>query len=103
MPCSAKLFHPNGCLKGIVQKEAVDLAITKKMKRVIIEHAKTTRQKVENWIALNGPATISHLCKELDVEVKQVRYHALRLAQEKVLRMELLDDEPLFSLPIEED
>jgi len=89
--------------KGSVQKEAVDLAISKKMKRKIIEHAKTTRQKVENWITLNGPATISQLSKELDLEVKKVRYDALRLAQEKVLHMELLDDEPLFSLPIEED
>jgi len=90
-------------IEGPVQKDAVDLAIDKKKKRKIIEHAKTPRKKIEQWIKLNGPATIPKLSEVLEILVKDTRYNALRLAQEKKLRMEIVDGNPVFSVMVEED
>ncbi|QEE15325.1 FAD-dependent oxidoreductase [Promethearchaeum syntrophicum] len=89
-------------IEGPVQKEAVDLAIDKKMKRKLIEHAKTPREKIEQWIKLNGSATIPKLSEILDMPVTNTRYNALRLAQEKKLSMEIIDGNPVFSIMVEE-
>jgi len=90
-------------IEGTVQKDAVDLAIDKKKNRKIIEHPKTPRKKIEQWINLNGPATIPKLSELLEIPVKDTRYNALRLAQEKKLSMEIVDGNPVFSVMVEEE
>ena len=94
----------NGLVEeGKVQKDAVDLAIAKKKKRKLIEHPKTPRQKIEEWIKSNGPSTIPKLSEILEIPIKNVRYNALRLAQERKLSMEIVDGNPVFSEIVEED
>ncbi|WP_371806324.1 FAD-dependent oxidoreductase [Candidatus Lokiarchaeum ossiferum] len=83
---------------GVVSKEAVDLAIDKKMKRRILEHSHTPREKIYNWLKLNGSGSISTLGEKLDMKVKDVRFNALRLVQKGQLVMAVEADEPIFSL-----
>jgi len=90
-------------VEGEVQKDAVDLAIAKKKKRKLIEHPKTSREKIEHWIKTNGPSTIPKLSEILEIPIKNVRYNALRLAQERKLSMEIVDGNPVFSVMVEED
>lgn len=97
-----KLIDEGRVIQGTVDPKAVDLAISKKLKRKIIEHAQTPRDKIKAFIQLNGPQSLTDLHEKLDIPISQVRYHALRLAQTQTLRFTLENDEPLFSIAIEE-
>jgi NADPH-dependent glutamate synthase beta subunit-like oxidoreductase len=88
-------------VEGTVKKEDIDLAVDKKMKRELVQFAQTPREKVYKAILLNGPNTISALSKSLTMSPKDVRYHALRLVQDKKLEMNLDGAEPVFKLPVE--
>ncbi|MHA1612774.1 MAG: FAD-dependent oxidoreductase, partial [Promethearchaeota archaeon] len=91
-------------IEGAVNKDAIDLAIDKKMKRGLIEFAKTPREKIYNTIQINGPSTISQMSKDLGLPAKDVRYDALRLVQKQKFSMEIDEElrEPVFSLFVEE-
>lgn len=90
--------------QGAVSTEAVDIAIKNKMKRELIEHHKTPREKILNSIKYDGPDTIIGLSKKLNLDLKTTRYNALRLAQEKKIGMKIVEgsDEPIFNMEIEE-
>jgi len=89
-------------IPGPVNPEAVDLAITKKMKRKLLDHAKTPREKVFTFIKLNGPQSIPQLSQALELPVKETRFHALRLAQLNQLSFSVVEGEPIFALSHEE-
>lgn len=91
-------------IKGKVSKDDVDSSINRKIKREIINHTKTPRERIYNSILLEGPNTISGLSKKLNLDLKTTRYNALRLAQEKKIGMKLVEgsDEPIFNMEIEE-
>jgi predicted ArsR family transcriptional regulator len=71
------------------------------MQRQLIDFAKTPREKILKAILVNGSSTISSLSKELQISPKDVRYHALRLVQDKKLEMTVESEEPLFKILIE--
>jgi len=97
-----KLIKEGRVIQGTVDPEAVNLAISEKMKREIIEHALTPRNKIKKFLELNGPHTLSQISREVGLPISQVRYHALRLAQTQFLQFELVNDEPLFSMAVPE-
>jgi NADPH-dependent glutamate synthase beta subunit-like oxidoreductase len=96
-----ELIKNNLVIQGSVNKDALDLAISKKMQRQLVEFAQTPREKVYKSILTEGSATISKLARELKMSPKDVRYHLLRLVQEKKLEMTIMGDEPTFKLPVE--
>lgn len=88
-------------IQGKVQQDALNVAISKKMQRELVKFAQTPRDKIYKTILTSGPNSISKLSKLLGISAKDVRYHALRLVQEKKLEMSIIDDEPTFALPAE--
>ena len=86
--------------EGEVNEEKINNAINLKSKRDLLTFEKTPRQKVLDYITIQGPSTISNIAKQLDLEPKKVRYEALRLAQLMQIEMKVMPemDEPLFSL-----
>ncbi len=85
-------------VEGPVTKEAIDIAISKKMKREIIEHEKTPRDKILRCIQLSKANTITTISNELNMELKNVRFHTLRMVQKGQLKMDIHQEEPLFSI-----
>ncbi|MFX1454594.1 MAG: FAD-dependent oxidoreductase [Promethearchaeota archaeon] len=85
---------------GKVDEEEINEAINLKSKRELLTFEKTPRQQVLDYITLQGPATISEMAKNLDLEAKKIRYEALRLTQLMQVEMNINPemDEPLFSL-----
>ena len=61
---------------------------------------KTPRQKVLNYISLQGPSTITDIAKQTGLEPKKARYEALRLVQLMALEMKADPNmkEPIFSM-----
>ena len=49
-----------------------------------------------------GSSTISQIKTDLGLEMKDIRYHTLRLAQMRKLSMVVGEEEPIFSPYIEE-
>jgi NADPH-dependent glutamate synthase beta subunit-like oxidoreductase len=88
-------------IQGPVKKDALDLAITKKMQRQLVDFAQTPRDKIYKTILTTGTNSISGLSQYLKMSPKDVRYHALRLVQEKKLEMTITGDEPSFQIPTE--
>ena len=88
--------------KGNISIEAVDLAISEKMKRELLKFTESPRDKEYMWVKLHGPSTIQQMNEKLDLSTKIIRYNALRLAQTKKFSMEINSDEPVFSIKIEE-
>ena len=88
--------------RGVVSVEAVNLAISEKMKREILKFSENPRDKVYQWVRLHGPSTIPEMSEKLDLPVKDIRYNALRLTQTKKFSMEIIDGNPVFSKMVEE-
>lgn len=89
--------------EGKVNEEELKKAINLKSHRELLEHRKTPRQMILDYITLQGPNTISKVSKDLDMEPKKVRYEALRLVQQHKLEMKVEPDyeEPLFTVMCE--
>ncbi|MHA1375191.1 MAG: Coenzyme F420 hydrogenase/dehydrogenase, beta subunit C-terminal domain [Promethearchaeota archaeon] len=86
--------------EGSVDEEELQKAINLKSKRELKVLVKTPRQEVLNCINRIGPVNISKIAEVLDLEVKKVRYEALRLVQLNQIEM-IADpdmDEPIFSI-----
>jgi NADPH-dependent glutamate synthase beta subunit-like oxidoreductase len=96
------LINQSLLTEGKVTQEAIDLAISKKMKREIIKHEIAPRDKVYKCIQLNKANTISAISKELELSPKDVRFHSLRLVQKGKISMKLEEEEPVFSIISEE-
>ncbi|MHA1718865.1 MAG: FAD-dependent oxidoreductase [Promethearchaeota archaeon] len=88
--------------RGVVSVEAVNLAISEKMKREILKFSENPRDNVYQWVRLHGPSTIPEMSEKLDLPVKDIRYNALRLTQTKKFSMEIIDGNPVFSKMVEE-
>jgi len=86
--------------EGEVNEEEINNAINLKSKRELLTFEKTPRQKVLDYITIQGPSTISDMAKQLNIEPKKVRYEALRLAQLMQIEMKVDPemDEPIFTL-----
>ncbi|MHA1519229.1 MAG: FAD-dependent oxidoreductase [Promethearchaeota archaeon] len=85
-----------------VSLDALNNKIEGKLKRKILDHPKSIREMILSNVLKNGTSTISRLKDELGLNVKDVRYHALRLAQINKLSMVIGEEEPIFS-PYEEE
>ncbi|MFX1461508.1 MAG: FAD-dependent oxidoreductase [Promethearchaeota archaeon] len=83
-----------------VNEEELKTAINLKAKRDLMSFEKTPRQRVLDYISLQGPSTISDVSKETGIEPKKVRYETLRLVQLMKLEMKAEPDmeEPIFSI-----
>nr|MDO8111902.1 FAD-dependent oxidoreductase [Candidatus Sigynarchaeota archaeon] len=88
---------------GTVDMDAVKKKVDSKAKRPLHGFEKTLRQRILDYVAEHGPATIADLSTELNLVPKQARYEALRLVQERVLEMKVEDDstEPQFAVASE--
>ncbi|MBD3197744.1 MAG: NAD(P)-binding protein, partial [Candidatus Lokiarchaeota archaeon] len=77
-------------------KKAIDL----KSRRDLLSFEKTPRQKVLDFIQLQGPSTIREISHALSLDTKKVRYECLRLVQKYKLEMEVNEnvDEPIFKI-----
>jgi len=86
--------------EGKVDEDELNKAINFKSKRELLTFEKTPRQKVLDYIKLQGPTTISDMVKKLKLDSKKVRYEALRLAQLMQIEMKVNPemDEPIFTL-----
>ena len=84
---------------GEVNKEDLIMSIDLKAKRELLKFEQTPRQKVLDYITLQGPSTISNIAKQTGLDLKKTRYEALRLVQLMKLEMDTdpSRDEPLFS------
>ena len=89
---------------GEAKEEDLKTAIKLKSTRELIDHKSTPRQQVLDYVTLKGPTTISKISENLDLEIKKVRYEALRLVQLHEIEMNVEPelDEPMFS-PVCED
>ncbi|MFX1236408.1 MAG: FAD-dependent oxidoreductase [Promethearchaeota archaeon] len=89
--------------QGTINEKELENSINIKAKRELIAFKKTPRQKVLNYVTLEGPMTISAISKNLDMEPKKVRYEALKLVQQHKLDMKIDSnmEEPIFSIMCE--
>jgi coenzyme F420-reducing hydrogenase beta subunit len=74
----------------------------KKLKKQAVNRIFSTREVILSNVLKKGSTTISEMKTELHLPIKDVRYHALRLAQDHKLAMVLGKEEPIFSPYIEE-
>ncbi|MFW9988116.1 MAG: Coenzyme F420 hydrogenase/dehydrogenase, beta subunit C-terminal domain, partial [Candidatus Odinarchaeota archaeon] len=86
--------------QGKVDEEALKDAINLKTKRELMKFEKTPRQQVLNYIALQGPSTITEIINQTGLDPKKARYEALRLVQlmELEMKAEPNMEEPIFSI-----
>ena len=84
-------------------KEELKKAINLKSHRELLEHRKSPREMILDYITLQGSSTISSISENLEMVPKKVRYEALRLVQQHKLEMKVQPDyeEPLFTLMCE--
>ena len=84
---------------GEVNEEDLRMSIDLKAKRELLKFEQTPRQKVLDYITLQGPSTISNIAKQTGLDLKKTRYEALRLVQLMKLEMNTDSsmDEPVFS------
>jgi coenzyme F420 hydrogenase subunit beta len=89
---------------GKANEENLKTAIKLKSTRELISFEQTPRQKVLNYVTIEGQTTISKISEALNLDTKKVRYEALRLVQLNQIEMKVEPglDEPLFS-PVCED
>lgn len=85
---------------GVVNEKELQTAIDLKSRRELLTFEKTPREKILDYIQLQGPSSISAISKELKIAAKKVRYEALRLVQLKKLGMNIDQNsvEPIFSV-----
>jgi NADPH-dependent glutamate synthase beta subunit-like oxidoreductase/coenzyme F420-reducing hydrogenase beta subunit len=88
--------------KAEVAIQEIDDHIAEKLKRELVDHPKTTREMILFNILRKGSTTISEMKTQLNLPIKDIRYHALRLAQEHKVTMVLGEEEPIFSPYVEE-
>ncbi|MFX0018548.1 MAG: FAD-dependent oxidoreductase [Promethearchaeota archaeon] len=84
--------------QGEVNEEKLKSAVNLKSKRELMNFEKTPRQQVLDYITLQGSSTISEISRNIGLELKKVRYEALRLVQLMELEMKADMDEPVFSI-----
>ena len=85
-----------------ISRDILDEKIKAKLNRKIIEHPKSIREMILSNILKKGSSTISQLKADLGLEMKDIRYNTLRLAQMRKLSMVVGEEEPVFSPYIEE-
>ncbi|MBN1800645.1 MAG: FAD-dependent oxidoreductase [Candidatus Lokiarchaeota archaeon] len=84
---------------GSINEEKIQSAINIKSKRELLRFETTPRQKILDYVNLEGPLTITKISENLAMEPKKVRYEALRLVQQQKLNMKIAPalEEPVFS------
>ncbi|MFX1275280.1 MAG: FAD-dependent oxidoreductase [Promethearchaeota archaeon] len=89
--------------EGKVNMDELKTAIKIKSKRDLLTFEKTPRQRVLDYITIQGPSTIQNISTKLNLEPKRVRHEALRLVQLNKFEMKINPEmgEPIFSLMCE--
>jgi hypothetical protein len=85
---------------GTLDEKEISKATNLKSERELLAFEKTPRKQVLEYITDKGPATISNMAKDLNLEPRKVRFEALRLAQlmEVEMKVDPGMDEPIFTL-----
>ncbi|MEJ2276919.1 MAG: FAD-dependent oxidoreductase [Candidatus Lokiarchaeota archaeon] len=88
---------------GTVNEKELETAIDLKSKRELLTFPKTPRQRILDYIQIQGPSTINDMAKSLAIKPKTVRYESLRLVKMNKLIMDLKPEmeEPLFTIKLE--
>jgi NADPH-dependent glutamate synthase beta subunit-like oxidoreductase len=85
---------------GEVNEEELNEEIELKTTRQLTDFPRTSRQKILTYIAHQGPTTIRELSKELSIDPKEIRHMALKLLDQRKLKMNLEAQmgEPTFQI-----
>jgi hypothetical protein len=88
---------------GTVNEKELENAIDTKSRRELLSFEKAPRQRILDYIQLQGPSTINDMAKNLSIKPNKVRYESLRLVQLNKLVMDINPEmgEPQFSIKLE--